>query len=96
MTRWESWLSYNSEVEDVGGHELDGGTRLEVEMGRILVCFLKQPLDENRFGHLEGVHQSISKLASPPLRKLYAGFTPPGKTVCWLQTSLAASICWLH
>ena len=24
--------------------------------------------------------------------KLYAGFTPPGKTVCWLQTSLAARI----
>ena len=40
-------------MEDVGGHELDGGTRLEVEIGRILVCFSKQPLDENRFGHLE-------------------------------------------
>ena len=32
-------------------------------------------------------------LASPHLRKLYAGFTPPEKTVCWLQTSL---VCWLQ
>ena len=33
----------------------------------------------------QGVHQSISKLASTPLRKLYAGFTPPEKTVCWIH-----------
>ena len=40
-------------MEDVGGNELAGGTRHEAEMCRILVCLLKQILDEHHFGQLE-------------------------------------------
>ena len=40
-------------MEDVGVNKLDGGTRHETEMWRILVCFLKQVMDEHHFGQLE-------------------------------------------